>query len=427
MNFARTRGGAHPVEIERQHVQQLVHEGRVVVHRSPSDSDYHALSSGGAWVLAMRCGEWTPWWLPLHDFAWVGGVLPLPALWRQAQANSSSSSSSSGGSGGSGGGGSSSGSSSSSEDTLANELDLSTRATVVPSRGVPPDYCDIPSDDECAAVPAAEVIGGGGSPSLVYIGRLAYDKYVDELLAAYSDAVEQLKSAKHEHGAVLYLAGSGELTAHAQVLDKRYPGRLKLLGSVAPRHVSCLLRRASAYISSAPNETYGRAQVEALRCSLPLLTMSTKCNMHVREGVNGLLAADRYGLADNIVRIVREPPLLRTLTQGAVESSRAPQLADPNAKMLEAIVATHKRVLAEGRPTGKCWHALWSVLFLIGRVIDGDQATLVQLGVGLSTALLTLICLVACCCCRGGGEHASPPPKRQPSPAVTRSKRTKKE
>ena len=165
-----------------------------------------------------------------------------------------------------------------------------------------------------------------------------------------------------------------------------------------------------------------------LACLLPAsfaphLRMSTKCNMHVQDGVNGLLAADRFGLADNIVRIVREPPLLRTLTQGAVESSRAPQLADPNAKMLEAIVATHKRVLAEGRPTGECWHALWSALFLIGRVIDGDQATLVRLGVGLSAALLTLICLVMCCCCRGGGEPVAP--TRQPP--ATRSKRTKKE
>ena len=95
--------------------------------------------------------------------------------------------------------------------------------------------------------------------------------------AGRDSAIYPLPTAQVAHEATLYLAGSGELSGLALEVARRYPGRLQLLGSVAPPHVSCLLRRGGAYISSAPNETYGRSLVEALRCSLPLLSMTTKC------------------------------------------------------------------------------------------------------------------------------------------------------
>lgn len=282
---------------------------------------------------------------------------------------------------------------------LGSDLALEKRTTVVPSRGVAPDFCTRPAAAECDGVSAAAAFGASGSPSFVYVGRLAYDKYADELLAAYADALERLQAERVEHGAVLYLAGSGELTADAEALERRYPGKLKLLGSVAPHQVSCVLRRASVYISSAPNETYGRAQVEALRCSLPLLTMSTKCNMHVREGVNGLLAPDRHALASNIVRVIQEPSLLATLRDGAQQSSTAPQLADPNAKMLEAIVATHAKVLSSGRQPGTRWHLLWTALFWIGRLIDGEPGALIMAALLSAGGAFCLIVVCMCLCC----------------------------
>merc|ERR1719240_2607804 len=104
--------------------------------------------------------------------------------------------------------------------------------------------------------------------------------------------------------------------------------------------------------------------------------MSAKCNMHVRHGFNGLLAPDRHALASNIVRVITEPSLLATLREGAKQSSGAPQLVDPNAKMLEAIVATHAKVLSTGRQPGTSWHLLWTALFWIGKLIDGDHAAL---------------------------------------------------
>ena len=288
-----------------------------------------------------------------------------------------------------------------SRDGLGSDLALERRTTVVSSRGVAPDFCTRPAAAECEGVGAAAAIGAAaaGSPSFVYVGRLAYDKYADELLAAYAEALDTLKAKRLEHGAVLYLAGSGELTADAQALERRYPGKLRLLGSVAPHHVSCVLRKASVYISSAPNETYGRAQVEALRCSLPLLTMSTKCNMHVEEGVNGLLAPDRHALASNIVRVVKDAGLLRTLREGAARSSTAPQLADPNAKMLEAIVATHAQVMRSGRQPGTCWHLLWTALFWIGKLIDGDHAALTVVALLSTGSVFCILVVCMCFCC----------------------------
>lgn len=292
------------------------------------------------------------------------------------------------------------------------EWDLSERTTVVSSRGVPPSFCSEPAASECESVPAAAAVGSADrSPAFVYVGRLAYDKYADELLRAYTEAMETLQAEKHAHSATLYLAGSGELIDEAHELERRFPGNIKVLGSVAPRHVSCVLRSADAYISSAPNETYGRAQVEALRCSLPLLTMTTKCNMHVEEGVNGLLAPDRHALAANIVRVVKDATLLGKLREGAASSAKAPQLADPNARMLEAIVATHAKVMASGRQPGRPWHLLWSALFWIGRAIDGDHAVLMMGALIVAVAILSLLIACVCCFCRdasNAGPRAYP-------------------
>ncbi len=84
MNWVRERDESHPFETEREHLQQLVAQKRIVMHKPRTGAGYHAVYAdnfGGEWVQGMKCGEWSPWWFPMQAFApsrWVLGVIPLP-------------------------------------------------------------------------------------------------------------------------------------------------------------------------------------------------------------------------------------------------------------------------------------------------------------------------------------------------------------
>ncbi|EOD15396.1 hypothetical protein EMIHUDRAFT_103357 [Emiliania huxleyi CCMP1516] len=169
-------------------------------------------------------------------------------------------------------------------------------ARVVKSRGVPADFCTALPEADCAAERAVSLMRERprGHVAFLYVGRLSFDKSVDELVAAF-EAARRSGRAKR---ATLYLAGSGELEplVHAAA-DRLGPA------SVSHRRISCVLREADAYVSAAHNETYGRSLVEALRCGLPVVTMAS-CNMHVDHGKSGLLGEGTAELTEHISMVL---------------------------------------------------------------------------------------------------------------------------
>ena len=290
-------------------------------------------------------------------------------------------------------------------------LDLAQRTTVVASRGVAADYCSAVPPEVCDASSAASRMRArpAGSLALLYVGRLTYDKYVDQLVEAFSLALADLERAPPPSGRMptLYLVGSGELDALVREAAARHPGRIELLGSMQPAHIPCVLHEASAFISAAANETFGRAQVEALRCEVPLLLMTLpKGNMHVRHGINGLLGATAAALAEHIAAAVRTPALLEQLQAGAKASALEAGLVThgSNAAMLDAVLTAHRSAGGDHRgaaPGDKVhWHLLWTPLFLVGRLIDA-QTDAIAITIAIVVALLASVaCFCRACCCR---------------------------
>lgn len=236
-------------------------------------------------------------------------------------------------------------------------------AKVIASRGVRRDFCEAVPAERCAANEALAPMRGApaGTVAFVYIGRLAIDKMVDEMLEAFAAAHARLAAADGggAGGAVLYVAGYGVLEGTVRAYEARLPGAVRYLGQLPHADVGCVLRRADVYLSAARNETYGRSQVEALRCGVPVLGMAS-CNLHIVDEVNGLVAEGVQQLADAIVRAVREPELLARMKAAAT----APDF-DPNAEMLRAVLAARKdtleaRAKGTGRRRVRAWHPLWS-------------------------------------------------------------------
>ena len=142
-------------------------------------------------------------------------------------------------------------------------------AAVVSSRGVAADFCTAAPADACAPVPAAAALrlpaaapdaaaatAAAAPPSpvvkFVYVGRLAYDKSVDVLLAAFASA---LTDGGMGGRAALYLVGTGELLPLVREYEEAHPGGVHYAGHAPHHQVACVLREADAYVSAAPNET----------------------------------------------------------------------------------------------------------------------------------------------------------------------------
>ena len=68
----------------------------------------------------------------------------------------------------------------------------------------------------------------GDRMAFVYVGRLSYDKSVDEMLRAFDMAARR----KTVRDAVLYLVGNGELLWMVKEYEQRLPGKVR---SIMPR------------------------------------------------------------------------------------------------------------------------------------------------------------------------------------------------
>mmetsp|Transcript_4832 Transcript_4832/g.15465 ORF Transcript_4832/g.15465 Transcript_4832/m.15465 type:complete len:628 (-) Transcript_4832:465-2348(-) len=317
-------------------------------------------------------------------------------------------------------------------------------ARVVRSRGVPVDFCSSVSDSKCESSPSVALMRQRppGTTAFIYVGRLAYDKSVDELLTAF----ERAKSRGQTANSVLYLAGSGELEAliarHAaripalrggaadgdfaqlrpakegkgaadsreekqRVGVNRNSPSIVHLGQVSHDHVSCVLREADVYVSAAHNETYGRSLVEALRCGLPIVTMSS-CNMHVTHQHNGLLGDDAVDLERHIRIISDDAELRDRLKSGALAYDGATDGSTdfdgglaPNQAMLRAILEAHSSTCGGDAvhctPSGqriRAWHPFWSIWMALSTLLDAPilSATIVAT-VSICVVTFIFLCL----------------------------------
>eukprot|EP00928_Gymnodinium_smaydae_P018612 TRINITY_DN17093_c0_g1_i1.p1 TRINITY_DN17093_c0_g1~~TRINITY_DN17093_c0_g1_i1.p1 ORF type:complete len:611 (-),score=109.41 TRINITY_DN17093_c0_g1_i1:380-2212(-) len=307
------------------------------------------------------------------------------------------------------------------------------RARVISSRSVASNFCSTPSVDHCSSLPQVQKMrnvrlmrtvadsnalcvlvdgssgGGGGRSScdcsgnsscaaiagvpdsekpfvLLYVGRLSFDKKVQNLLSAFAMAHAQQKKTGRKLP-FLFIAGQGELLELVAEFASRLNDSLQYLGLVQHEEVSCIMREADAYVSAAPNETYGRSLVEAKRCGLPIVTVESG-NMHVRHGVDGLLAASAEGLAEQIVSLANDPEL-----HAAMAAKAAASLADDDSfvgsrAMLDAVLQARAQTLDLGSGAGVRaprplpWHPLWSIVLSISRVLDEPGAAAVLAFVG---------------------------------------------
>lgn len=117
---------------------------------------------------------------------------------------------------------------------------------------------------------------------LLYVGRLAKEKNIEELLL-YQKKAETM-------GTVLMIAGGGPYRAalEKRVRELDLEECVVFTGMIPPEDIWKYYQAGDLFVSASTSETQGMTYVEALASGLPLLCRKDGClDSVVREGVNG--------------------------------------------------------------------------------------------------------------------------------------------
>lgn len=116
---------------------------------------------------------------------------------------------------------------------------------------------------------------------LTYIGRLAQEKNIDELLRLLPDTPPNVK---------LLLVGDGPYRSRleAQVRELKLAQRVIFAGMVSPERVADYYKIGDSFVSASQSETQGLTYIEAMASGMPLLCRKDDCLSGVLlHGVNG--------------------------------------------------------------------------------------------------------------------------------------------
>ena len=182
---------------------------------------------------------------------------------------------------------------------------------------------------------------------VAYVGRLAPEKCVDDLLRAVSQVP----------GATLTVVGDGPRRADLAALARelRLEGRLEWCGYVpwGPA-LFAILRRCSALVLPSATEGLGLVIVEAMSQGLPVVgTRVGGIPELVEDGVSGLLVDVRRPdqLAAALRRLRDDPALRLRMAEAALRTARRNTLERQTAPLFERITRTWraKRAPRDGR------------------------------------------------------------------------------
>lgn len=185
--------------------------------------------------------------------------------------------------------------------------------------------------------------GGRDAFVLLHVGRLAPEKGVDRILAAFARARQSLPA-----GAIhLVIAGSGpseDMLRHAAHEAVTFLGNLDRT-DVLPR----LYASADAFLFASLTETLGLVVLEAMSSGLPVIAVPAGgVADHLRNDENGIACAanDPGEMASAIVRLVLDRARVRRLAAGARRTAEA---LDWSVE-LDALDRSYREVAFTGGP-----------------------------------------------------------------------------
>jgi phosphatidylinositol alpha 1,6-mannosyltransferase len=170
---------------------------------------------------------------------------------------------------------------------------------------------------------------GPGDLLVTYIGRIAREKNLTQLLAAWDALAAQRGSAK------LALVGRGPL--EDEIRRRHIPG-VHVLGLMHDRELSEAYASADIFVFPSATETFGNSLLEAMGSGLPSLAAAAGGVLEfAQHGRNAWLVAPNSApaIAQGLHRLMQDSTLRRGLVEGALQTARERGWDEVYSRLLE--------------------------------------------------------------------------------------------
>jgi len=157
---------------------------------------------------------------------------------------------------------------------------------------------------------------GPGDLLVTYIGRIAREKNLTQLIEAWETLAPRRGSAK------LVLVGRGPL--EDEIRRREIPG-VHVAGLMHDRELSEAYASADIFVFPSATETFGNSLLEAMGSGLPCLAASAGGVLEfARHGENACLVLPNStaAIAEGLHRLMRDSALRRRLSDGALQTAR---------------------------------------------------------------------------------------------------------
>jgi len=171
-----------------------------------------------------------------------------------------------------------------------------------------------PEPDATARQKLKSTLGLPG-PTLIYMGRVSYEKSIDQAIRAFALIARDIPDAQ------FFIVGDGPGRAALEQLVSTLGlgGRVRFLGFVFGQRLVEVLQASDVFVTASKSENMPLAVLEAMACGLPVLAVrSLGLAEIIEDGRNGMLLPpdDTEALAREAIALIKDDRL-------RVEQSRA--------------------------------------------------------------------------------------------------------
>jgi glycosyltransferase involved in cell wall biosynthesis len=181
-----------------------------------------------------------------------------------------------------------------------------------------------------------------GVPLLIYVGRLASEKRVAQLVSQFSLSREIIPELQ----LLLVGQGPGLNAIRTQVEKLGLAGAVHCPGAVPFSQVGDAMALADAFVTASVSEVHPLTVIEAMASGLPVVAVASPgINDTVNHGQTGLLASTGDGLAAAIVGLMSDPERRTRMSKEARVASEQYDIR----RTVERTLGLYRR-LRESRP-----------------------------------------------------------------------------
>ena len=157
-------------------------------------------------------------------------------------------------------------------------------------------------------------IGLEGSPMILYVGRLAWNKGLPDLISCLRDVIKSVPKAK------LVLCGRGKMeqALKEQVASLGLGGVVRFVGLVPDRDLPFYYAASDLFVLPSSLEPFGLVLLEAMSMRKPVIaTRVGGIPEVIRDGENGLLVPshDAKSLSNAVIRLLTDESLRSVLAR----------------------------------------------------------------------------------------------------------------